>query len=299
MLNNSLVAAPDLAQARRRAILLVLASSGSFTMAAALVKVAAPEIPTVELMLFRSFVALVLMVPWMLRAGGWAVLRTRRPWAHGLRSVAGLAGMFSTFYGLAHLPIATVTALGFAMPIFLAMLSVPMLGERLTWTRVATILAGLLGVLLVIRPWQGAGGLPKFETGVVVAGVVAWAVAMASIRRMGQAGERNITIVVLFSLCCSVLSGALTIPVWVTPRPVMLWTLVAIGAISALAQLFMTEGYRSGEASMLAPFEYSAIFYTVLLGWAVWGEVPGPWEATGIAVLVGSGLFTWWRETRA
>ena len=295
MLNNS----PVSAAARRRAILLVLASSGSFTAAAALVKVAAPEIPVVEVMLFRSFVALLLMLPWVMRAGWWAVLRTRRPWAHAMRSLAGLAGMFGTFYGLAHLPIATVTALGFAMPIFLAMLSVPMLGERLTWPRLAAITAGLAGVLLVIRPWQGAGGLPRFETAVVVGGVAAWALAMASIRRMGQAGERNITIVVLFSLCCTVLSAALAAPVWVTPRPAMLWVLVAVGAISGVAQLLMTEGYRSGEASMLAPFEYSAIFYTVLLGWAVWGEVPGEWEAAGIAVLVGSGLFTWWQETRA
>ncbi len=289
---------PTGAAARRRPILLVLASSGSFAIAAALVKLAAPEVPTVELMLFRSLVALVLMLPLIIRAGGWTVLLTTRPGAHLMRGLAGLAGMFSTFYGIAHLPLAAVTALGFAMPIVLAVLSVPMLGERLGASRVIGLCAGLAGVLLVIRPWNEAHGLPLFETGVVLAGVVFWALAMVSIRRMGQAGERNITIAVLFSVCCTVLSAALTVPVWVTPRPAILGILIAIGAISGLAQLLMTEGYRTGEASMLAPFEYSAIFYAVFLGWAVWGEAPGLKEAAGIGVLVASGLFTWWGEAR-
>ena len=286
------------ARLRRRAILFVLGSSAAFTVSAVLVKVAAPEIPTFELMLFRSLVAFLFMLPLIVRDGGWSVLRTRRPVGHLVRAVAGLAGMFGSFYGLAHLPIAAVTALGFAMPIFLAMLSVPLLNERVTASRAVSIAAGLAGVLLVIRPWQGAKGLPLFETSVVILGVAAWALAMASIRRMGQAGERNITIVVLFSLACSVLSAMLTVPVWVMPRAGLWPVLLGIGMVSGLAQLLMTEGYRSGEASMLAPFEYSAILYTLVLGWAVWGEVPGAWETAGILILVASGLFTWWRESR-
>ena len=250
-------------------------------------------------MLFRSAVALVLMLPLVVRAGGWPVLRTRRPMGHAVRALSGLAGMFGSYYGLAHLPIAAYTALGFAMPLMLAMLSVPLLGERLTGPRLVSIGAGLVGVLLVVRPWQGAAGLPLFESGVVLAGVGAWALSMASIRRMGQTGERNLTIVMVFLLASTAVSAVLTMPVWVTPRPAIWLALLGVGVFSAGAQLLMTEGYRSGEASMLAPFEYSAIFYAVLLGWLVWGEVPGPWEWLGIAILIASGLFTWWREGRA
>jgi drug/metabolite transporter (DMT)-like permease len=238
------------------------------------------------------------MLPLIIRAGGWSVLRTRRPLGHVMRGLAGLAGMAGSFYGYGHLPLAAVTALGFAMPIFLAILSVPLLHERVTGARAVSIVAGLLGVLLVVRPWKGAGGLPLFESGVVMAGVVAWAVSMVSIRRMGQAGERNLTIVVLFSLFATVAAGLAAAPVWVTPRLALWPALIGVGVVSGAAQLLMTEGYRSGEASMLAPFEYSAIFYTVALGWSVWGEVPGVWEAAGITVLVAAGLFTWWRETR-
>ena len=251
-----------------------------------------------EMVLFRNVFALVLLAPLVARQGGWSVLRTRRPLGHAARGLAGCVGMIGAFYGYAHLPLAAVTALGFAMPLFLALLSAPLLNERVTLARAVSIAAGLLGVLLVIRPWEGAEGLPLGPTAIVLIGVAAWALSMITIRHMGRSGERNLTIVVLFALFCTAVSTVLAIPVWITPRAGLWLPLIGIGLISGVAQLLMTEGYRSGEASMLAPFEYSAIVYTLALGWAVWGEAPGPWDTAGIAVLVAAGLFTWWRETR-
>lgn len=285
-------------RSKQRAILCVLASSASFALAAALVKAIAPTIPVIEIMLFRSLFALLFMLPLLRNHGGLGALRTRHPWAHAARTAAGFAGMFGSFYGYAHLKLATVTALGFAMPIFLSLLSVPMLGERISPGRAASVGAGLLGVLVVLRPWQDAGEAALGPAMVVMAGVLAWALAMVSIRRMGQAGERNITIVMWFAIAATVVSALFSLPVWVTPPPLAWLALIGVGLISGLAQLLMTEGYRSGEATMLAPFEYGAIIYTVLLGWLVWGEVPGPWEAFGIAILIVSGLVTWRRESR-
>ena len=207
--------------------------------------------------------------------------------------------MYGSFYGYGALPLATVTALGFSMPVFLALMSYPLLGERLRPGRALSVVAGLAGVLIVLRPWQGGAELPLGPAAVVMAGVLCWALAMISIRRMGQAGERNVTIVLLFSLGCSAIAAVACIPVWVTPDLPTLAALVGVGAVSALAQVLMTEGYRSGEATMLAPFEYGAILYTVLLGWLIWAEAPGPWEFVGIAVLVASGLLAWRLESRA
>lgn len=286
------------ARLRRRAILCVLGSSACFTAAAALVKLVGDAVPTSEIVLFRSVVALLCMAPLLRRAGGWSALRTRQPWGHAWRLVAGLAGMFGSFYGYAHLPLATVTALGFAMPIFLAMLSVPLLGERVGPDRALATGAGLVGVLCVLRPWQTVDSVPAWPALVVIAGVVFWALSMISIRRMGQSGERNITIVLLFAGGGTVVSGLLSAPVWVTPAPEILAALLGVGLVSAAAQLLMTEGYRSGEATMLAPFEYGAILYTLLLGYLIWGEAPGPWEAAGILVLVCSGFYAWLREGR-
>lgn len=287
---------PD-ARMRRRAILCVLGSSACFTVAAVLVKTVAGAIPTSEIMLFRSLVAAVCMIPLVVRNGGWSALQTRRPLGHALRLLAGLAGMYGSFYGYAHLPLATVTALGFSMPIFLSILSVPLLGERVGRHRAVAVGGGLVGVLFVLRPWEAGGAMPVVPALVVIGGVVFWALAMISIRRMGQSGERNVTIVLLFTLGGAVVSGLLSIPVWVMPTGWTLLALVGVGAVSAAAQLLMTEGYRSGEATMLAPFEYGAILYTVLMGFLIWREIPGAWEFAGIAVLVASGLYAWWRET--
>jgi len=284
------------ARLRRRAILCVLGSSACFTVAAALVKFIAGAVPTSEIVLFRSAVAGICMIPLVIQGGGWSVLRTRRPMGHAWRLLAGLAGMYGSFYGYTHLPLATVTALGFSMPIFLAMLSVPLLGERVGPHRAMAVGAGLVGVLLVLRPWQTSAAIPIGPALVVMTGVLFWALAMISIRRMGQYGERNVTIVLLFTLGGAAVSGVLSVPVWVTPSGPVLAALVGVGAVSAAAQLLMTEGYRSGEATMLAPFEYGAILYTVLIGYLIWGEVPGAWEAAGITILVASGLYSWWRE---
>lgn len=292
----------ETSRTRRRAILCVLGSSASFTVAAALVKFAAPHVPLSEIVLFRSLVAALCLLPLLRGQGGLAALRTRRPVGHVLRLAAGLAGMYGSFYGYAMLPLATVTALGFSMPIFLALLSFPLLGERIRPGRALAVGAGLVGVLIVMRPWQagpqGGADLLLGPSAVVMAGVACWALAMISIRRMGQAGERNVTIVLLFSLGSSVVAGLLCVPVWVTPDGSTLMALLGIGAVSALAQILMTEGYRSGEATMLAPFEYGAILYTVLMGWLIWAEVPDGWEFAGIGVLVASGLLSWRLESR-
>jgi len=288
----------ETSRTRRRAILCVLGSSASFTVAAALVKFVAPHVPLSEIVLFRSLVAALCLLPLLRGQGGWSALRTRRPVGHALRLAAGLAGMYGSFYGYAMLPLATVTALGFSMPIFLALLSLPLLGERLRPGRALAVGAGLAGVLIVVRPWQGGADLPLGPSAVVMAGVACWALAMISIRRMGQAGERNVTIVLLFSLGSSVVAGLLCIPVWVTPDGWTLLALLGVGAVSALAQILMTEGYRSGEATMLAPFEYGAILYTVLMGWLIWAEVPDGWEFVGIGVLIASGLLSWRLESR-
>ena len=292
----------ETSRTRRRAILCVLGSSASFTVAAALVKFAAPHVPLSEIVLFRSLVAALCLLPLLRGQGGLAALRTRRPVGHVLRLASGLAGMYGSFYGYAMLPLATVTALGFSMPIFLALLSFPLLGERIRPGRALAVGAGLAGVLIVMRPWQAGAqrgaDLLLGPSAVVMAGVACWALAMISIRRMGQAGERNVTIVLLFSLGSSVVAGLLCVPVWVTPDGSTLLALLGIGAVSALAQILMTEGYRSGEATMLAPFEYGAILYTVLMGWLIWAEVPDGWEFAGIGVLVASGLLSWRLESR-
>lgn len=283
-------------RARRRGIVLVLLASAVFTLSAAFVKIIGERIPTAEIILFRNLFAIPALLPVVLATGGWSAIATRNPLGHAARTVFGMMGMIGAFYGYVHLPLATVTALGFTMPLFLTVLAVPLLKERVGWRRGIAVVVGFLGVVLMVRP----DGLPSGEAGLAVLlcllGALGWALAMITIRRMGESGESSVAIVFWFTVGATVLAGIATIPVWVWPTPLEWALLIGIGLVSALAQVLMTEAYRRGETSLLAPFEYAAIIWTTTLGALVWAELPGGWDFAGIAVLVGAGLYIWHRE---
>jgi drug/metabolite transporter (DMT)-like permease len=288
---------PDLAslrRSRRRAVLLVLGAAAVFSIAAAFVKGLGGEVPLAQVVFCRNLFAIPVLLPLLLAQGGVRALRTSRPGLHLARLAAGLMGMFGAFYGYAHLPLAMVTALGFTMPLFLTLLSVPLLGERVGPRRGAAVAVGFAGVLLMTGPFDDRGDLTAM--GVVLLGALGWALAMITIRRMGEAGESNVAIVLWFAIGSAVVSGLLCLPVWVWPSPGQWGLLIGTGVVSALAQIMMTEGYRRGEPTLLAPFEYSAILWTTLMGVLLWAELPDGWDFAGIAVLVASGLYIWHRE---
>lgn len=152
--------------------------------------------------------------------------------------------------------------------------------------------------MIMLRPWEGFVDAAEdpLAVSLVLAGVVTWALAMVTIRKMGEAGEKNVTIVAWFTLGTAVMATVCAIPGWVTPSPTHLAMMVAAGIMSGVAQLLMTEGYRSGDTTVVAPFEYGAIVYATILGMVLWGEYPDHWMLLGIVILVGAGLYIWRRE---
>jgi drug/metabolite transporter (DMT)-like permease len=293
----------SVAAARRRAILCVLSAGFFFALAAAFIKATGDSsIPVTEMVVFRSVVISLVMGLLLQRQGGvLEALRTRRPFGHAVRIVFGFVAMTTSFVGYLRLPLATITALGFAMPLFLTVLSVPLLGERIDRRRGGAVLAGLLGVLVIIRPWRdladdAAAHMPMDAVAIVLLGVLSWALTMITIRKLGATGERNTTIVLWYSLGSLVLSLCLSLPVWVMPGPRDTFLLIAAGLASAGGQLSMTEAYRGGETTLIAPFEYGAIIHATLLGALLWGEYPDAWSFVGIAILVAAGLYIWRRE---
>ena len=247
------------------------------------------------MVLCRNLFAIPALLPLLWQAGGLAALRTPQPGLHASRLAGGLLGMVGAFYGYAVLPLATVTALGFTMPLFLTLLSVPLLRERVGPRRGAAVLAGFGGVLLMTLP-GGAGAVTCWACGGAGRGARLGAGddhhpphgrCGGGQCRPSCSGSRSVR---RWS------RGWPAIPGWVWPTPAQWALLAGIGVVSALAQVMMTEGYRRGEATLLAPFEYSAILWTTALGAAVWAELPDGWDFAGIAVLVASGLYIWRRE---
>ncbi|MFH5923669.1 DMT family transporter [Roseomonas xinghualingensis] len=281
--------------ARIRAIACVTGSAGFFALAAAAVKALEGKVPLSEVVFFRNALALpalLLLAHWTTPGGLRPALRTRHPVRHLERLVGGLIGMYGAFYGYAYLPLATVTALNFTMPLFLTALSVLMLRERVGWKRMAVTLAGFGGVLIMLQP-GGAGPLNLGAVAAVLLAAAGWAYAMVSIRRMGEAGEPGITIVLWFAIGAAVVSGVMTVPVWIWPTPWQWLMLSVVGLVSVVAQVLMTAAYRAEDTTLVAPFEYSAILWTTVLGVLLWGEVPDLWDLVGFLVLVGAGLSIW------
>ncbi len=285
-------------RARRRGVMLVILAAASFSISAAFAKTIGTGIPVAEVIFFRNFIAMIPLLPVIISAGGLAALRMRNPGSHVLRTIFGMIGMVGAFYGYVHLPLVTVTALGFTMPLFLTLLAIPVLGEKVGWRRWLAVLVGFCGVLLMVRPEQGTTDTQWLALALCLLGALAWALAMITIRKMGQAGESGVAIVFWFAFFSSVLAGIAMIPVWVWPSPTQWALLAGIGLVSAIAQIMMTDAYRKGEASLLAPFEYSAIIWTTALGALIWAEMPDAWDFFGILILVGAGLYIWHREMK-
>jgi drug/metabolite transporter (DMT)-like permease len=278
-----------------RAIACVAGATFCFTVAGVFIKAVAPDIHVTQIVFFRSVFALVPLLPAIFRQGARIARVVDWRW-HAARCGFGFWGMLAAFHGLAFLSLADFTALGFAMPLFLTILSIPLLGEKVGIRRASAIVVGFVGVLLIVRPFGGADEMPIWPTLIVLSGTMGWALSMIAIRRLGALGENNLTIVFWFAVVGAIAAGLMMIPAWVTPSPTQFALLAGGGLVSGFAQIMMTEAYRQGETTVVAPFEYVAIFWAVLLGWTVFNEAPAIEMLAGVVVLVASGLYILHRE---
>jgi drug/metabolite transporter (DMT)-like permease len=262
----------------------------------------AGSVPVGEAVFFRAFFALVpLFALSTVTAGPKAVVRTRRPIVHLLRSITGVISMFCNFAALKMLPLAELTAYSFVAPIFAVVLAALILREHVGPFRGAAVVVGFAGVLLMIEPHGGVRSLfgAGFSAGAALAllGALLSAFVVVFIRQM-SATERSETIVFYFMLFTAV-AGAMTMIWWHVPlSPKMAAWLVMSGLLGGVGQICMTYSYRYAEPSLLAPFDYVAMVWAALFGFLAFAEIPERLVLAGAAVVVASGLFIVWRERR-
>jgi len=280
----------------------ILAAVSLFGVMDALVKWLAASYPTVQIMFFRSLCALPPILLMVLRGAGLGantlgnaqvMLRTRQPWGHALRSVFGCGAMLLFFYSYKFLPLAEVTAIAFAAPIFIACLSVWLLQERVGVHRWSAIVVGFIGMLVIVRP--GAGLLESAAL-IVVAATLLYALAIIQIRKLSRS-EPSTTIAFWFTAFCTVITGLVLPFFWVTPDSLDLLLLVTTGLIGGAAQLCMTRAYGLAPAAVVAPFDYVHLLWAVAIGWYVWGDFPDSVTWIGSAIVIASGLYILYRET--
>lgn len=276
----------------------MLAATALFTIMGALIKLVGDRIPFLEIMFFRSLLALPVVLAIVLRMGN-PQLATQRLPAHVLRALTGATAMACSFFSLTVLPLAEQTALTYTTPIFATLLAIPMLGEKVGVHRFGAVGLGFVGVL-VIAMGQGAfGGQidPWIAFGMAMATIHGVFSATSTLLVRSLSGtERSTTIVIWQSLLTTIFT-AVTLPfVWVTPSWEVFLVLLAIGGVGGVAQVLLTEAYASAQVSSLGSYSYTGILWAVLLGWIFFGEQPGWATFLGAGLIVLAALYILRRE---
>jgi drug/metabolite transporter (DMT)-like permease len=271
-----------------------------FTIMAVLARKLGGAIPVVEVVFFRCAFAFIPLLSWMVIRGiGISTLKTNQPWSHARRAMTGVCAMFSYFGALTFLPVADLTAIGFASPLIVVILAATVLGEVVRLYRWSAVAAGFIGVMIMVSPHVSGdfGHGSSIGVGLALANAVFVAFTMIFIRMM-SASEPALTIAFYFQLASACVSGLITIFMWVTPSAEQLVLLVSLGVLGGIGQLLMTNSYRFADASTLANFDYAAMVWAILFGWLVFSELPPVEVFVGAVVVIGSGLFIAWREQK-
>ena len=247
-----------------------------------------------QLLAIRSWAALVILFPLLAKKGELTKLfKFDNPMLHCIRLVFVVMEASCFFWAVRYLPLADTFMIYLAAPIFVTALSPFMLGEKVGMFRWLAVLIGFGGVVLIFPPSEAALSLPAF---VAVAGSLGLAFVMILTRKLREADP--VRLITLQTLAMAV-AASFTLPVvWITPNGIEFLLFCLLGLVATSAHFMINHAVRVSPASVVAPFQYSSIIWAMLLGYFFWNETPTPSSLAGAGIVVGSGLFIFWRESR-
>ncbi|MCA3565249.1 MAG: DMT family transporter [Methylocystis sp.] len=274
------------------AILLILAASLIFAVSDSVAKLVVGPLPAVELMWIRSIVVVLITLPAVLWRKGPGVLRAKQPLRQILRGACIFISSIAFLTGLIYLPLADASAINFIWPLLITIFSVFMLGEKVGIRRAGALLAGCIGMLIIIRP--GSGAFQPAAVFPLIAAAV-WAFASVLTRMMAAAESPETTLI--WSAAIALLCSTLILPfVWVTPTWREIGFGVFIGLSSAAAHSMIVFAFDRAPASALAPFSYMQLVWAALCSLLIFDAVPDRWVILGGAIIAASGIYTAHRE---
>jgi drug/metabolite transporter (DMT)-like permease len=276
----------------------VLSTIG-FTLMAAMVRYIGDRVPVGEMVFARNFVVLVLLVLFLaVRGDLLKTLRTKHLRGHVTRSAANIVSIFLHYAGLVRIPLAEATAIGFAIPLFTVALAAIFLRETVRLWRWSAVFVGFIGVLVMLSPHLGGTGHgTQAALGAIFVLISTFliAVVMIQVRHLSKT-ETTPRLVLYYSFFASVAGLASLYWGWTVPSTGDLIALIGIGVFGGLGQTFITEALRYAPASVIAPFGYASMLWSVLIGYFWLGELPVAIVFVGAAIVIASGLFVIWRE---
>ncbi|SMR82237.1 S-adenosylmethionine uptake transporter [Aliiroseovarius halocynthiae] len=247
-----------------------------------------------QIIFFAMLFAFVPMSVMMLADRQVDNFRPHHPWLILMRSVATVVAMSSAFYAFTVLPLAEVYALLFATPLLITALSAWLLGEKVRAQRWAAVLVGLVGVIVVLRP-----GVTQISFGHIAALTAAVMSSLGSVIMRKIGGEERTAVMILYPMLSSILFMGAALPFVYVPMQINdLGLAASVGLMSVLAQIAIIIAYRSAPAAVVAPTQYSQILWATAFGALFFGEFPDMWVGVGAAIIIASGVFIVWRESR-
>ncbi|MBC6941814.1 MAG: DMT family transporter [Xanthomonadales bacterium] len=277
----------------RRAIAMMVTSTLCFGVMAVLIRIASHSLHAFEIAFLRSLFGALAALPLLLR-GGWRTLYTDRLMFYVLRCAIGAVSMLAGFWAIAHLPLAQAIALSYSSPLFVTIGAVIFLGEVVRMRRWSAVVAGFIGVLVIVRP--GSDAFTAASLVALFSAACSGAVTI-SIKFLSRT-DPVATIVLLTTWLWVPLSLPAALAVWQWPSPGLLPLLVALGVLGTAGQYFWTHALRLADASTLAPFSYLQLVFVAVLAWLMFAETPDRYTVLGAGIVIGASLYIARREAR-
>jgi len=235
----------------------------------------------------RQASTLLVLIPYMIFFSRWSLLRVVDLRGQLMRGTLFIIGSMLIVWSLAELPLATAITMLYISPIFMVILSVPLLGEQISRHRWIAVIGGFAGVLIIMRP-----GASTFQWALLLPLLAAMVNALRDVITRRLARTETSIAILFWSNIILMAGGFMTLPMgWAPVSAQDAFWFVAAGIFNGTAHFCIIDALRTGEASALAPIRYTALLWAALLGFLVWGEVPELWLLAGAAVIVGSSLY--------
>lgn len=250
------------------------------------------DIAPQQIIFLRYVVVSVLILLFCICRGQRNLLKTAQPKLQILRGLCLAVCSLIFVFALKHLPLELCAAISFVSPLFVTALSILFLGERVGLRRWIAVLIGLLSVLMILRP----GGV-SFQLAMLLplGSSLCWAMALILTRLMRDS-EQALTVLAWSSLVGVVAVSPLVWPVWKMPNASQWTILILLGVFNGLGQYLVIRAFMRASASLLAPFSYSIIIWSMLIGLIVFNSFPDGITLIGTAILIAAGLYIWYRE---
>lgn len=268
-----------------RAAAYMLVAALLFALMSVMVKILSHSLPNAMVVFLRSSLALLLLLPAMLRRGGTA-LRTRHFGEHVVRGAVGMAAMYCFFFGIAKLGLAEALLLNYSLPLFIPFVERAWLGEPIP-TRIWKPLGiGLIGLVFILKP-----GLGVFQPAALVGvlGALLAATAQVGVRSLTRT-EPVTTIVFYFSIVSTLVGVGPALWAWTTPGLESAPVLLALVSCGTIAQLSMTRAYQLAPAAQVGPFIYSSVVFAALFDWLVFARRLDLSSALGAGIVILAGV---------